>query len=231
MLSKEELLEIISTHGETEKIDFKERIDLSDKPNKAKFAKLVAAIANTLSQEVGYIIVGVRDKRHLSSEEFPVVGCCPEISTDQLSQIIYQILSEWIEPVPRVNCEEFEIEGKKIIVIEIYSDNPPYMFKRKIQHSEINIDSKEIPIRRGSHIFSANRMEIELMMKKYCQEKIEEERRFFTEELDKAKDWEFIAEIACKKLYHKLSKNQRGKVLRSILERKPEYFNQWFEGE
>jgi len=29
MLSKEELLEIISTHGETEKIDFKERIDLS----------------------------------------------------------------------------------------------------------------------------------------------------------------------------------------------------------
>jgi len=198
MLSKEELLEIIRIHRETEKINFKERIDLSDRPNKAKFAKLVAAIANTLSQEVGYIIVGVRDKRHLSSEESPVVGCLG-ISRDQLSQMIYQTLSEWIEPVPRVNCEEFEIEGKKIIVIEIYSDNPPYMFKRKIQHLERNIDSKEIPVRRGSHIFSANRMEIELMMKKYCQEKIEEERRFFTEELDKAKDWGFIAEIACKK--------------------------------
>ncbi|MDL1955894.1 MAG: ATP-binding protein [Candidatus Desulfofervidus auxilii] len=230
MLSKKELLEIIKIHREIEKIDFKERLDLSNKPNKAKFAKLVAAIANTLSQEIGYIIVGIKDEKHSSSEESPIVGCS-KISIDQLSQMIYQILSEWIEPVPRVNCEEFEIEGKKIIVIEIYSDNPPYMFKRNLQHSEVNIDSKEIPIRRGSHIFSANRMEIELMMKKYCQEKIEEEKRFFTEELDKAKDWEFIAEIACKKLYHKLSKNQRGKVLRSILERKPEYFNQWFGGE
>ena len=230
MLSKEELLEIIRIRRETEKIDFKERIDLSGKPNKAKFAKLVAAIANTLTQEVGYIIVGVRDKRHLSSEESLVVGCS-EISIDQLSQMIYQTLSEWIEPVPKIDFEKFEIEGRKIIVIEIFSDNPPYMFKRNMQHSEINIDSKEIPIRRGSHIFSANRMEIDKIIKKHCKSKIEEERQLLEDELRKCIEWEFIAEDACRRLYHKLPKRDRNRVLKVILERKPEYFNRWFGGE
>ena len=53
----------IMLSSETEKIEFKETIDLENRQAKARFARDISAIANTEGEE-GYLVIGVMNQKH-----------------------------------------------------------------------------------------------------------------------------------------------------------------------
>ena len=68
MINHESIVRRLVQQGhESEKVDYKRTIDISQKVSRAKLAKLVSAIANTDSEDLddyGYVILGA-EKRQL----------------------------------------------------------------------------------------------------------------------------------------------------------------------
>ncbi len=86
---------------EGRKIEMKREFPLDDKTGKAKFAKLVTAIANTPGG-TGYFIIGVVDKRDRASDRLDdiVVGVAHD--EDGYQRQIQQALTDFTNPVPLV---------------------------------------------------------------------------------------------------------------------------------
>ncbi len=92
-----EILKLIA-EGESQKVEFKVKV-------KEGFNEEICAFANSGG---GYIIIGVDDKGN-------IVGCNPRKEKEKISGF-FQSLS----PVPKFEMEEFEINGKKILVLKVY---------------------------------------------------------------------------------------------------------------
>jgi len=146
--SKEELQErledFIVNWGETDKIDFKQELNISDQKGKAELLKDIAAIVNTYSEEndgYGFIIVGVKDNEIVGSEVFE------NKKEDNLKASIDQLIREYLQPFVPTQLYYFHKENKvwgAIIIspIEVY----PCVFVK-------NIDNKyrgDVYVRRGS---------------------------------------------------------------------------------
>ncbi|MGL4655534.1 MAG: AlbA family DNA-binding domain-containing protein [Sarcina sp.] len=125
------LLRIIRKE-ESGKLDFKERMNLSNEGEKKEFAKDVCAIANSKGGR-GYIVIGIQDK----SKRIVGVDNLNKLNEERMQQII----SSRCEPPIPIAVEEVIINKKKIVVITVFDgDQKPYQVR----------DTGAFYIRRGS---------------------------------------------------------------------------------
>lgn len=152
----------IDTGRETRKVDLKQTIDLNLKKASAEFAKDISAIANTIGG-TGYLIVGVVDsKARKSQSPDDYIAGWNVSDTDAFSRWANQSLSNYCNPVPRIEINEIQhpVCNKKIGVITIpRSLDCPH---------EITRDSEAVKqgiyVRRGADTFSASRDDLRAMM-------------------------------------------------------------------
>lgn len=117
-MNKKRLINLLK-RNEGEKLDFKEKIELYSEGSKRELAKDICAIANSRGG-VGYIIIGIRDKTK------EIVGVEKSISEERLQQIVS---SRCDPPIP-VGIEEVDMDGRIIIIIEIYNGyQKPYQIR------------------------------------------------------------------------------------------------------
>jgi hypothetical protein len=142
---------------EGRKIEMKREFALDDRMGKAKFAKLVTAIANTPGG-TGYFIIGVVDKRDRASDRLDDIVVGVTHDEDVYQRQIQQALTDFTNPVPLVRYQELyfpEVSRKIGVAIIERSLNKPH---------EISRDSGDVKqgiyIRRGAETFQANREDL-----------------------------------------------------------------------
>jgi hypothetical protein len=148
--------------NEGRKFEFKQELPLSSKPEKAKFAQIVSAVANSPGGK-GYIVIGVIDKKNRKGTTLDDALQNIEYDYDIYNNMISDALKEYVHPIPNVIYEEIEIiKNKKIGVITIQtSKDRPHEIKR-----ESDKITEGIYIRRGTGTFRATRDEIMSMTDK-----------------------------------------------------------------
>lgn len=142
---------------EGRKIEMKSEFPLESKDSKAKFAKLITAIANSPGG-TGYFIIGVVDKRKRTGESLNEIIIGITYEQDVYQRQIQQALNEFSNPIPLVEYQEvsFPKISKKIGVIVVKrSHNKPHEVTR-----ECGSVKPEIYIRRGAETFQTNREDI-----------------------------------------------------------------------
>ncbi|MBN1815271.1 MAG: putative DNA binding domain-containing protein [Anaerolineae bacterium] len=142
-----EILEhCIESGQEARKVDLKQLVDLASPDDRAKFAKDVAAMANT-SGGPGYLVIGVVDRKHRRSDDPSeyVVGFRPD-DLEVFEQRMVQALENNCRPVPEIRYEEIRhpTVDRCIGVVMI-----PRGFSRPYTMNG------QIFIRRGSHTYPA----------------------------------------------------------------------------
>ena len=147
---------------ETRKIDLKRELDLLSKPGQAKFAKDVAAIANTLGG-VGYLIIGVQDaKERTSTDPNSFILEWSVTDRDAFSRSITQALSNYCNPIPDTRLEEMihPETGRRLGVIVIpRSFNCPHEIVRESEGVR-----QGFYVRRGADTYAASREELRALL-------------------------------------------------------------------
>jgi hypothetical protein len=151
---------------ETPKVDLKLTLDLSDRANKAEFAKDVTAIANTPGGD-GFIIIGIQDVKERQSNDSRdyVPGFRAKNGPDDFHIQMVDALTQFCNRVPTIEYDEVEHPecGHSIGVVTIKRST-------KRPHSIIrgsgDIEQHQIWIRRGTASYHATVDEIEDMMGK-----------------------------------------------------------------
>ncbi|MBI5292449.1 MAG: putative DNA binding domain-containing protein [Chloroflexi bacterium] len=150
----------VDSGRETRKVDLKREIEM--KAGAGKFAKDVAAIANTIGG-TGYLIIGVIDlKERKSNSPDDYVTGWNVTDLDGFSRWVNQSLSNYCNPIPRIEIEEMThpVCGKKIGVIIIpRSLDCPHEIIR-----DGDGITKGMYVRRGADTFTASREELRAMM-------------------------------------------------------------------
>ncbi len=153
---------VIVSGRETRKIDLKRELNLNDKVQQAKFAKDVAAMANTAGG-VGYIVVGVLDAKERTSLEpasfIPGFECA---DADAFQRQMQQALDNFCNPPPEIDFELASppaLSAKIGVVLVLRSTRRPHEITR-----ESGDVKRGIFIRRGAETFSASREELQEMI-------------------------------------------------------------------
>lgn len=142
------------------KIEIKQEFKLDNKPNRAKFAQLITAIANAPGG-TGYFIIGVVDKRNRKTNSLDEIVPGVTDDHDSYQRLIQQALDTYASPVPVVEYLEVPVPeiGRKIgVVIVRRSRNRPH---------EITRESDSVKpgtyIRRGAETYPATEADVRIM--------------------------------------------------------------------
>lgn len=157
MKIEEEVKELIDLHSEGEYLDFKE-MDYH-KDNKEELVKDVLSLANSHSDRDKYIIIGVEEENNVCKK---IKGLDKSKVRDEAE--FQQIINNYISDDLKVNYKVLNINGKDILVIQIFSKNNanrPFMVKKQIGKLKEN----EIYIRKGSTTSLASKKDLEYMFK------------------------------------------------------------------
>lgn len=113
--------------GESSLVEFKQSwYDLEHKAGKAEFAKDIIALANSAGPRLpGYLIIGVRDRKHGGG----LMGINTSIDAEQLGQI----LGSYVVPPPDVRLHYVEIDGERLAVLGVFSSLHIYQSARTYQ--------------------------------------------------------------------------------------------------
>lgn len=152
----------IETGIETTKVELKREFPLNDRIARAKFAKLVTAIANSPGG-TGYFIIGVIDNQDRISNSLDEIILGVSGDFDSYQKQIQQALTEFTNPVPSVKYEETlvpEIEKTIGIVVIERSRQKPHEITR-----ECDSVKPGTYIRRGAETFTAGREDLRHMMR------------------------------------------------------------------
>lgn len=139
---------------EAEKVEFKERLSLETRPERAEFARDVSALANTDGGD-GYLIIGVAATGLIVG--FP----CPD--PDGFRRAMADALNVFCDPPPKVSFELVTepSTGKPLGIVTVHrSFARPHAVKR----GSGEIEADHIWVRRGPACALANRTEIEAMV-------------------------------------------------------------------
>ncbi len=144
---------------EGRKVDLKRELSLETKPERARFAKDVMAMANT-SGGTGYLILGVVDLRDRTSSnpEDYVVGFAPS-DRDEFERTMQQALDHYCHPPPAAHLEDMRHPGtgRKLGVVVIpRSVSRPHVVKVEGE----GLAANDVYVRRGSATFKASREEL-----------------------------------------------------------------------
>jgi hypothetical protein len=155
-LTSTEISELIKA-GEADLVEFKrEWFDLTNKEGKAKLARTVLALSNTVRPDAaGYLIVGVEDERRQGE----IVGVLDPPDPDAISQI----LSEYIQPPANIECRHSVLAGKTISVLKVsWSAARPHHCLRQYENI---VQPNQVYVRRDRTVGTATLPEIELMIR------------------------------------------------------------------
>lgn len=149
----------VESGREGRKVDLKRELSLETKPERARFAKDVMAMANT-SGGTGYLIIGVvdlKDRTSTNPEDY-VVGFAPT-DRDEFERTMQQALDHYCHPPPAAHLEEMRHpeSGKKLgIVVIPRSVSRPHVAKVEGEGLAVN----DVYVRRESATFKASREEL-----------------------------------------------------------------------
>src|SRR5258708_2930890 len=133
---------------EGEKLDFKRQLDLVDDRQKSNFIKDIISMANTLGDDLGYIVIGVASD---GSDKFVGVTCHPDDANLQ------ELVKCKVTPVARFSYYSIDYAGKSFGIIRVESG-----FRlHQATHDFGAIRKHTIYIRRGSSNQEADAAEIE----------------------------------------------------------------------
>lgn len=117
-MRRKDLIQLIE-EGENLHVEFKQRFSSHE-----KIAREIIAFANTTG---GYILFGIEDDKK-------VVGVASEKGE---AELIKETLQNYCEPPVKYNLEYIELEGKEIVILEIFeSDKKPH----RMQDYEKDLD-------------------------------------------------------------------------------------------
>lgn len=154
------LAPVITSGEETEDVELKERLDLSERTSRAELCRDLMALAN---RQGGYFVVGVKDHRHRASDD-PydyVVGW--EGDLDETDRTIRQALDLFCDPPPRVTISrvvEPTTQRSLLVICVPRSHARPHATKR----ASGPIQEHEIWVRDGPTVRRASPKEIEEML-------------------------------------------------------------------
>lgn len=231
----EDLKPVIETGHETQKIELKERIGCSSRAERADFARMTTAMANT-GGETGYIIVGVVDARRRTPDSTAWLRGFQVENPDEFERQMIEAIGHFIEPPFEVRYQQVYYPETTIYlgVLTIpASSHRPHVVKNDGE----GIYKGQIFVRRGTQITLASREEIIEMCGDHWRRLMEDYQRnlgAMYHGVDReAVDFKRIAESACRRLYHTLPKIKRDKVVKEILAtfEREGLFQEWFEEE
>lgn len=137
MLSSAEI-EMLITHGENEKLEFKEVVHLSPVGARAEFIRDILALVNSHGDRKGYMLIGVSK-----------TGTIRDITDlDLRDENFQQSVNELVEPPIRFKFVETEFSNSKIGYLEVdHSLTRPHVVKKSLG---AELPSGDIFIRYGS---------------------------------------------------------------------------------
>lgn len=150
----------VESGREGPKVDLKRELTLENKVERARFAKDVLAMANTIGGQ-GYIVVGVLDAKDRATPADAhdyIVGYSPPDS-DAFQRLIQQSLDTYCDPVPEVRYETVLHPGTERtlgVVVIPRSYNAPH----KARTSGEGLTAGSVYVRRGSATFQATPEEV-----------------------------------------------------------------------
>lgn len=119
-MKRKELLDIIES-GEGLRVEFKQRFSTNE-----KIAKEMIALANTRG---GYIIFGIDDDKSIYGVE----------SEKSEAELVKDTAAAYCEPPVEYAIDFFEIEGKEIVIVEIFeSKNKPHRLQDYLNSLDLN---------------------------------------------------------------------------------------------
>lgn len=127
----------------------------------------VMSMANSLTPQDKYIIIGVNDK---PSGEREIIGIPPE---EMVDAAVYQdLILQYIEPEIKIEYFPIIIESKLIGILKICAENTnrPYMIKKQYSKGK-NLHDGLCKVRKGTHNVLASRADINAFYE--AQEKFE----------------------------------------------------------
>lgn len=137
-----DLDQLLKSKKETPNLDYKETLiwDRSHRDEKLEITKDILAMANT--QDGGRIVFGVRDG------DFEVVGLSNEAYDSFDTTPVNQFLHNYADPTFTCSVIKQEIEGKKVVVIDIpeFSEVPIVCKQSANSSSNTEILKKELCI-------------------------------------------------------------------------------------
>ncbi|WP_051506861.1 AlbA family DNA-binding domain-containing protein [Saccharibacillus sacchari] len=162
-----ELDDLILYGHEGECLDYKQTQYSPDKT--IDFIKDVIAMANVISDEDKYIIIGIKDRKE--GKDF--IGITPEEFRDSAEYAV--ILSSYVEPDIAFEYFKYELKGKAYGIFKIFGNTDrPYVVKKNkaIFHKEGEATSQKKAtylqvgdswIRKGSHNSRLQRRDLDLI--------------------------------------------------------------------
>lgn len=144
------LIEILLKKEEGIDLDFKEKLDINNKEQKAELSKDVSSIANSVAKK-GYLVIGISDAKK-------IIGIEEKLDEEKIQLICERRIT------PPVNIEVKTVSFKEnfIGIIEIKPIHKPH----KISQDSGRLKKEDVYIRRGSVIRKASPEEIIAMARK-----------------------------------------------------------------
>ncbi len=150
----------IASGTETESIELKQELDLSDRPSRAELARDISALAN---RDGGYIVIGVKDARHRSTDDPTdyIVGWAGDL--DEIERSIRDALAKFCEPPPRVTLSLVSepVTQRHLLVIHVPRS---YARPHAIAKPSGSIQAHDIWVRDGPMTRRATPKELEQMI-------------------------------------------------------------------
>lgn len=144
---------LIRKGDEYDKVEVKSYYDFSQKRDKIRLVKCIAAIANsdsTYFDNIGYIVLGAKRGR--------LVGGFDDLEKDSTSANIHNWVRDYIEPKVNFTVERFKdpkVGWWGIIVI------PPsfetHIFRKEYSDTNLNIRKGDVYVRHGDTITLADK--------------------------------------------------------------------------
>ncbi|MFV0502446.1 MAG: ATP-binding protein [Lachnospirales bacterium] len=149
-------MDIFNLVGEKTEYDKKETLEKS-KPK--SWCKSVSAFANGIG---GMLIFGIKD-------DDEIIGL---INAEKDSEIISEQIKQHIEPIPTFNLRFKEHEGKKLIVLDVYSGNqtPYYYTKDNAKEAYYRIGNQSVkatPAKLNELVLKGSRESYDNLKSKY----------------------------------------------------------------
>lgn len=167
----ENIDDLIQYEHENTRLDFKREEYIKD--NYPSFLKDVIAMANAITNDDKFIIIGLKPK---SSDDRGFKGIEAQL-TD--SATLQQLVHENIEPELSIDYFPYKFKEYKLGILRISNcNNPPYLMKKDYGNGNNKLHKGDGFIRKGSHQTRLSRTDID----HYIKSKIED--KYFNAEVD-----------------------------------------------